>query len=175
MCRWHHPYGRKRRGTIEPLDESERGEWKNWLKTQHSKNEDHGIWSHHFMTNREKVEAVTFYFLELQYHCGWWLQPWNLRILAPWKEIYDKHSVLRSRDITLPGKACIVKAMVFPVILYGCESVNKEGWVPKNWCLQTVVLEKTLESPLDSKIKPVNLKEINPEYSLEALMLKLKL
>ena len=52
------------------------------------------------------------------------------------------------------------------------ESDHKEGR-PKNWCFQPVVLEKTLESPLDSKeIKPVNLKEINPEYSL---MLKLKL
>ena len=38
MCRWHHPYGRKQKGTEKPLDESERGEWKSWLKTQHSKN-----------------------------------------------------------------------------------------------------------------------------------------
>ena len=53
---------------------------------------------------------------------------------------------------------------------------HKEYWVPKNWCFLTVVLEKTLESPLDSKeIKPVILKEISPEYSLEGPMLKLKL
>ena len=53
---------------------------------------------------------------------------------------------------------------------------HKEGWAPKNWCFWTVVLEKTLESPLDCKeIQPVNPKEINPEYSLEGLMLKLKL
>ena len=52
----------------------------------------------------------------------------------------------------------------------------KEGWVPKNWCFQNVVLEKTLESPSDCKeIKPVNSKQVNPEYSLEGLMLKLKL
>ena len=52
----------------------------------------------------------------------------------------------------------------------------KEGWVLNNRCFQTVVLEKTLQSPLDwKKMKPVNLKEINPEYSLEELMLKLKL
>ena len=51
-----------------------------------------------------------------------------------------------------------------------------EGWALKNWCFWTTVLEKTLESPLDSReIKPVDLKEINPEYSLEGLMLKLKL
>jgi len=51
---------------------------------------------------------------------------------------------------------------------------HKEGWTLKNWCFWTVVLEKTLESPLDFKIKSVNPKEINPEYSLEGLMLKLK-
>ena len=52
----------------------------------------------------------------------------------------------------------------------------KESWASKNWCFWTVVLEKTLESPLDCKeIQPVHLKEISPEYSLEGLMLKLKL
>ena len=52
----------------------------------------------------------------------------------------------------------------------------EESWAPKNWCFWTVVLEKTLESPLDSKeIRPVSLKEISPEYSLWGLMLKLKL
>ena len=52
----------------------------------------------------------------------------------------------------------------------------KESWVPKNWCFWTVVLEKAGESPLDSKeIQTVHLKEISPEYSLEGLMLKLKL
>ena len=52
----------------------------------------------------------------------------------------------------------------------------KESWVPKNWCFWTVVLEKTLESPLDCKeIQPVILKEISPEISLEGMMLKLKL
>ena len=50
-----------------------------------------------------------------------------------------------------------------------------KSWEPKNWCFWTVVLEKTLESSLDCKIKPVNPKEINPECSLEGLMLKLKL
>ena len=50
----------------------------------------------------------------------------------------------------------------------------KESWAPKNWCFWTVVLEKTLESPLDSKEIPSILEEISPEYSLEGLMLKLK-
>ena len=56
-CRWHHPCGRKWRRPKKPLDESERGEWKCWLKAQHSKIEDHGIWSHHFMAiDGETVE-----------------------------------------------------------------------------------------------------------------------
>ena len=61
----------------------------------------------------------------------------------------------------------------FPIYLPWSDGTrcHKESWVPKNWCFWTVVLEKTLESPLDCKaIKPVN-----PEYSLEGLMLKLKL
>jgi len=63
----------------EPLDESERGEWKSWLKTQHSKNQDHGIRFHHFMTNRwgNNWNSERFYLLGLQNHCRWRLQPWN--------------------------------------------------------------------------------------------------
>ena len=65
--------------------------------------------------------------------------------------------VLKSRDITFPMKVYIVKVVVFPVVMYGCELDHKESWVLKNWCFWTVVLEKTLESPLDSKdIQPVH-------------------
>ena len=60
-------------------------------------------------------------------------------------------SILKSRDITLSTKVHLVKAMVFPVVMYGCELDYKESWVVKNWCFWTVVLEKTLESPLDCK------------------------
>ena len=68
------------------------------------------------------------------------------------------NSILKNRNMTLPTKVYIVKAMVFPVVMYGCESLDhKEGWVPNNWCFQTEVLEKTIESPLDCKEnKPVN-------------------
>ena len=71
ICRWHHPHDREQRGTKEPLDEVERGEWKSWLKTQHSKNEDHDIWFHHFMVNRwgNNGNSESLYFLELQNHC----------------------------------------------------------------------------------------------------------
>ena len=67
-------------------------------------------------------------------------------------------SVLKSRDITLLTKVHIVKALVFfSSHVQRWELDNKKGWAPKNWCLWTVVLEKTLESSLDSKeIKPVN-------------------
>ena len=61
ICRWHHPYGRKWRGTKEPLDESEGGEWKSWLKTQHSENKDHGIWSHHFMGNGRRNSGWLYF------------------------------------------------------------------------------------------------------------------
>ena len=82
-------------------------------------------------------------------------------MLTPWKESYDQlDSILKSRDITLSTKVRLVKAMVFPVVMYGCESWTiKKSWAPKNWCFWTVVLEKTLESPLDSKgIQPVHCK-----------------
>ena len=64
----------------------------------------------------------------------------------------------------MPTKVPIVKYMVFPVVMYGCESwVIKKGWMPKNWCFWTVVLEKTLKSPLDcQEIKPVNPKRNQP-------------
>ena len=73
------PLRRKWRRIKEPLDESERGEWKSWLKAQHSENEDHGIWSHHFMTDRwgNSGNSVRLYFWGLQNRCRWWLQPWN--------------------------------------------------------------------------------------------------
>ena len=65
ICRWHHPYGRNWRGTKKPLDERKRGEWKSWLKAQHSENEDHGIRSHHFVGNRwgNHGNTVRLYFL----------------------------------------------------------------------------------------------------------------
>ena len=76
------------------------------------------------------------------------------------KVMTNLDSILKSRDITLPTKVCLVKAVAFPVVMYGCESWDyKESWALKNWCFWTMVLEKTLESPLDCKeIQPVNMK-----------------
>ena len=75
--RCHHPYDRKWR-TKELLDENERGEWKSWLKTQHSKNQDHGIWSHHLMANRwgNNKNSDRLY---------WWGgAPKSLQMVKPW-------------------------------------------------------------------------------------------
>ena len=66
----------------------------------------------------------------LQNHCRWWLQPWNSKMLASWKKsMTNLDSILKNRDITLPTKFCPVKAMVFPVVMYGCESwtIKKAG------------------------------------------------
>ena len=66
-------------------------------------------------------------------------------------------SILKSRDITLPTTVHLLKAVAFPVVMYGCELDYKESWASKNWCFWTVVLEMTLKTPLDSKkIQPVH-------------------
>ena len=73
------------------------------------------------------------------------------------KVMNNLDSILKSRDITLPTKFHLVKGMVFPVVMYGWDLDYKESWVPKNWCFWIVMLEKTLESPLDCKeIQPVH-------------------
>ena len=79
-------------------------------------------------------------------------------MLAPWQKSYENlGSILKCRDITLPTKVHVVKARIFPVVMYGLRKLDyKENWVLKNWCFWTVLLEKTLESPLDCReIQPV--------------------
>ena len=79
------------------------------------------------------------------------------RLLLGRKAMTNLDSILKSRDTTLPTQVHLIKTVVFPVLMYVSELDCKESWVPKNWCFWTVVLEKTLESPLDSKeIQPVN-------------------
>ena len=86
-------------------------------------------------------------------------------------------SILKSRDITLPTKVHLVKAMVFPVVTYGCENWTvKKAEHQKNWCFWTVVLEKTLESLLDCKeIQPVHPKGDQSWIFIGRTVLKLKL
>ena len=80
-------------------------------------------------------------------------------ILAVSLKQYSLDSILKSKDITLPTKVHLVKAMVFPVVMHVWmwELNYKESWAPKNWCFWTVLLEETPESPLDCKeIQPVH-------------------
>ena len=79
-------------------------------------------------------------------------------------------SILKIRDITLPTKVCLVKTKVFPELDY------KESWALKNWCFWAVELERLLRVPWTARrSNETILKEISPEYSLEGLMLNLKL
>ena len=118
------------------------------------------------------------YIFGLQNHCRWWLQPWNQKMLAPWKKpMTNLDSILKSRNITLPTKLHLVKAIFFPVLKYGCESwtVKKaERWridAFELWCWR-----RLLRVPWTARRSSQSiLKEISPEYSLEGLMLKLKL
>ena len=93
------------------------------------------------------------------------------------KVMTNLDSILKSRDITLPTKVCLVKAMVFPVVMYGCES-----WTIKKaehqridafevWCWRRLLRVPWIARRSNQSI----LKEISPGYSLEGLMLKLKL
>ena len=93
------------------------------------------------------------------------------RLLLGRKAMTNLDSILKSRDITLPTKVCLVKVMVFPVVMYGCEN-----WTIKKaehqridafglWCWRSLLRRSNQSIP----------KEINPDYSLEGLMLKLKL
>ena len=82
------------------------------------------------------------------------------RLLLGRKVMTNLDSILKSRDITLPTKVCLVKAMVFPK--HPQELNCEESWALKNWCAWTVVLEKTLEKTLAS---PLDCKEIHPVHS----------
>ena len=116
----------KQRRTKEPLDESERGEWKTWLKTQRWKNEDYSIWSHHFMANRwgNNGNSDRLYFwggskITTDGDCSHEIKR---HLLLGRKVMNHLDSILKSRDITLPTKVRLVKAIVFPVVMYGCKS-----------------------------------------------------
>ena len=93
------------------------------------------------------------------------------------KAMINLDSILKSRDITLPTKVYLVKAMVFPVVMYGCESwtINKAERQRIDafelWCWRRVLRVPWTSRRSNQSI----LKEISPEYSLEGLMLKLKL
>src|SRR5574341_1015408 len=99
------------------------------------------------------------------------------RLLLGRKAMTNLDSILKSRDITLPTKVHLVKAMVFPVVMYGCESwtIKKAEYQRIDafelWCWRRLLRVPWIARRSDQSI----LKEINLEYSLEELMLKLKL
>ena len=99
------------------------------------------------------------------------------RLLLGRKAMTNLDSILKSRDISLPTKVCLVRAMVFPVVLYGCESWTIEKAECRRldafelWCWRRLLRVPWTARRSNQSI----LKQISPEYSLEGLMLKLKL
>ena len=99
------------------------------------------------------------YFFGLQNHCRWQLQPWNWKMLAPWKKSYDQsRQHIKKVETLLCNKGLSSQGYGFSSShVWIWELDHKESWVLKNWCFWTVVLDKTLENSLDSKeIIPVN-------------------
>ena len=150
------------------------------LKLKNLRNEDHGIWTHHFMANRwEAMETVTdFIFLGSKITAdGDCSHEIKRCLLLGRKVMTNLDSILKSRDISLPTKVHLIKAMVFPVVMYGCES-----WTIKKaecqrieafelWCWRRLLRVLWTSRIWNQSI----LKEISPDYSLERLMLKQKL
>ena len=126
----------------------------------------------------ETLETVTNFLLVFQNHCGWWLHPWNEKTFAPCNKSYDKprQHVKKQRQYSANKDPNSQTIGFSSSHVRMWELDHKEGWVPKNWYFQTVVLEKTWESLGTARRSNQSiLKEINPEYSLEGEMLKLKL
>ena len=99
------------------------------------------------------------------------------RLLLGRKSIINLDSILKSRDITLPTKVCLVKGMFFPVVMYGCESWTiKKAEHQRTDAFELCCWRRHLRVPWTGRRSNQSiLKEISPEYSLEGLMLKLKL
>ena len=173
------PLWQKVKRNQRTVDESERGDWKTWLKTQHSKNKDHGIQSHHFMANRKGKSGKQWQTL-----FSW--APKSLRMVTITMKVKDTclgrkaminlDSILKSKDIILLTKFYTAKAMGFYVVMYGCESWT----IKKAECQRIDTFElrcwrRLLRVPCTARRSNKSiLREINSEYSLEGLMLKLQ-
>ena len=101
----------------------------------------------------ENVETVSDFILAvLQNHCRWWLQPWNQKMLTPWKKSYDQpRQHINKQRYYFTNKGPSSQSYGFSSHVWMWELDYKESRVLKNWYFWTVVLEKTLESLLDSK------------------------
>ena len=110
----------------------------------------------------ETVETVAdFIFGGLQNHCRWWLQPWNKKMLAPWKESYEPRQHIKKQRHCFANQGLSSEGYGFSSSHVWMWKLDyKENWAQWNWCFWTVVLGKTLESPLDCKeIQPVHPKD----------------
>ena len=124
-------------------------------------------------TLRTVILSDRLYFLGLQNHCRWWLQPWNKKMLAAWKKSYDqpRQHIKKQRHYFADKSPSTWNYGFSSSHAWMWELDYKESWAPKNWCFWTVVLK----SPSDCRRSNQSiLKEISPEYSLDGLMLKLK-
>ena len=118
-----HPYGRKWRWTKKPLDESERGEWKAGLKLNIQKTKIMAVgpitsWE----IDRETVETESIFLGSKITADGDCSHETNRLLLLGRKVMTNLDSILKSRDTTLPTKVYLVKAMIFLVVMYGCEN-----------------------------------------------------
>ena len=118
------------------------------------------------------------YFGGLQNHCRWWLQPWNSKMLTPWKESYGqpRQHIKKQKDY-LVNKGLSSQGYGFSSgHVWMWELDCEESWTPKNWCFWTVVWRRLSRVPWTARRSNQSiLKEIIPGCSLEELMLKLKL
>ena len=143
-----------------------RGQWKSWLNIQNTKIMASGPITS-WQIDGETMETVreTIIFLGSKITAdGECSHEIKRHLLLGRKVMTNLDSIFKSRDITLPTKDHLVKAMVFPSSHVGMWELDcEESWAPKNWCFWTVVLEKTLESPLDYKeIQTVHAKGDQP-------------
>ena len=128
---------------------------------------------------RKSENSGRLYFVGLQNHCRWWLQPWNKKPLIPWKKSYDqpRHHVKKQRYY-FANKGPSSQGCGFSSShVWMWELDYKERWAPKNWCFWTVGVGEVSWESLWTAMRSNQsiLKEISPERSLEGLMLKLKL
>ena len=138
-----------------------------------------GIWSHHFMANRwgNSGNSDRLYFLDSKITAdGDCSHKIKRHLLLGRKVMTNLDSILKSRDITLPTKVHLVKAIFFPVVMYGCESWTiKKAECYRIDCLELWCWRRLLRVPWTARRSNQSiLKEISPEYSLEALIQKLK-
>ena len=149
------------------------------LKTQHSENKDHGIWFHHFMSNRwgknENNERLYFGGVQdtVDGDCSHEIKRC---LLLGRKAMINLDSILKSRDIILLPKVHLVKPMIFPGVMYGCESWTiKKAEHERIDAIELWCWKRLLRVPWTAKRSNHSiLKEISPEHSLEELILKLK-